>query len=132
MGKYVVAVVSVAALAAAGSAWGAPQNSPGAIRIKVGHTRAFTAAELRPGRTVRCANDGHTLSVTVPVSSPATSIGTVWTQAGTRHFHLYVDARKGGGYQVGCALGGIHWATAGTRQQHHSTPRQAANSFLVI
>jgi hypothetical protein len=131
MGKCVVAMVSVVALAAAGSAWGAPSRPPRAVVVNVGRTRAFTAAELRPGGTVRCVDGGHSLSLTAPPVSPATSVGTVWTQAGTRHFHLYVDVKSGGGYQVACGLGGSHWAPAVGRP-HRSTPARPSNPFLVL
>jgi hypothetical protein len=87
--------------------------------VKVGQTRTFGAASLRPGETVRCVNNGRVLSVEVP-ASPAISNGTVWTQPGTTHFHLHVTAQKDGSFVVDCGLGGFHWAplvAAGTPPQ---------------
>jgi hypothetical protein len=128
MGKCIVAVASVVGLATAGSAWAAPTNAPRAVVLKVGETQRIGVARLRPGDEVHCVNDGHVLSVDAP-SSRAISNGTVWTQAGTTHFHLHVTAKSGGGYVVDCGLGGFHWSPAvtGTRQ-----PRRSTKPFFAI
>jgi hypothetical protein len=130
MSKWVVPVVSVVALVAAGSAWGALSRPAVGIVVKVGQTRTFAAGALRSGETVRCADDGHVLSVEAP-ASPAISNGTVWTQAGTRHFHLHVTATNGGGYVVDCGLGGFHFAPAVAREQHHPATRKQPDWFLI-
>jgi hypothetical protein len=131
MGRCIGALaVAVVGLAAVGSAWGALAKAPAGIVVKVGLERAFTTSQLRPGTSVSCVDDGHVLSVTVPASR-AVSTGTVWTQAGTRHFHLNVDARSGG-YVVSCGLGAIHWVAApasATRQPAHV---RHAPSLLVM
>ena len=121
MGKCIVAVASVVGLATAGSASAASTNAPRAVVLKVGQTQRIGAARLRPGDKVHCVNDGHVLSVDAPASR-AISNGTVWTQAGTTHFHLHVTAKRGG-YVVDCGLGGFHWSPAitGTRQPGRST-----------
>ena len=99
-----VAVVSVLALVAAGSAFGASSKSP-ALVIKPGYKRTFTKLELRPGATIRCMDEGHVLTVQAP-AAPWLSIGTVWERAGTRHFHPWVDVKPGDGFVVQCGLGG--------------------------
>jgi hypothetical protein len=128
MGKCIVAVASVVALVAAGSAWAtAASTPPGTVILKVGQTERFAAARLRPGETIRCVNNGHVLSVEAP-ASPAISNGTVWTRAGTTHFHLHVTAEKRGGFVVDCGLGGFHWApiAAGNKQ-----PKQPPDWVLI-
>lgn len=124
MGKGIVVAASVVGLAAAaGSACAAaPSNVPRAVVLKVGQTQRFSAAKLRPGEKVRCAYEGHVISVAAPASSDISN-GTVWTQPGTTHFHLHVTAKKRGGYVVDCGLGGFHWAptVAGTSQTHRPT-----------
>jgi hypothetical protein len=104
MGKRIVAFVSVLALVSATSAWGAPSTSP-ALVIKPGYKHTFTKIALRPGATVRCVDHGHALSVQAP-APPWLSAGTVWERAGTRHFHLWVDVKRGDGFVVQCGLGG--------------------------
>jgi hypothetical protein len=122
MGRSVVGIVSVVALAAAGSASAVPSKPPSALVLRVGPARAYTAAELRPGTRVTCVDSGRALSVTVPGSRFVGS-GTVWTQAG-RRFHLNLDPRAGGGYLVRCGLGAVHWVAV--------PQRRAAPSYLAI
>jgi hypothetical protein len=128
MGKWIIAVPCVVGLAAAGSAWAAPPHMSRAVVVKLGQTRSFAAARLRPGETVRCVDSGHVLSVEAPASS-AISNGTVWTQGGATRFHLHVTAEKGGGFVVDCGPGGFHWApvaVAGKKPE-----RSAASSFIA-
>lgn len=108
MSRSIFVVLTIAALTAVGSAWGAPSKSPGVVVVKVGENRTFTRTELRPGATVRCSHLGRTLSVTAPVGNEGGS-GAVWPRAGKRRFHLNVDVKRGGGYTVVCGLGGVHW-----------------------
>src|SRR5262245_42418406 len=129
MGRYGVAVAFAVGLFAAGSALAAPPSNARAVVVKVGHTRAFSAARLRPGEKVRCVDNGHVLSVEAP-ASPAVSNGTVWTQPGTARFHLHVTAKKkGGGYVVDCGPGGFRWAPIVARDKQLGRP---ADSFLAI
>jgi hypothetical protein len=130
MRKWVVAVVSVVALMAAGSAWGAPSRPADGIIVKAGQKRTYVRGAIRPGETVRCADDGHVLSVEAP-DSPAISNGTVWTQAGTRHFHLHVTVKQGGGYVVDCGVGGFHFAPAAAREQHQAPTHRPPDWFLI-
>jgi hypothetical protein len=130
MSKWVVAVVSVVALAGAGSAWGAPSRPAAGIVVKVGQSRTFAAGALRPGETVRCVDEGHVLSVEAP-GSPAISNGTVWTQSGTRHFHLHVTVKKGGGYVVDCGPGGFHFAPAVAGEQHQPATHRPPDWYLI-
>ena len=114
-------------LAVAGSALGARANVPHVVVVKLGQTRSFAAARLRPGETVRCVNNDHVLSVQVP-ASPAVSNGTVWTQAGTTQFHLHVTAEQRGGFVVDCGLGGFHWAPVARGDK---PPQRPADAFLI-
>jgi hypothetical protein len=127
MGKWIVGATLVVGLAAAGSASATPSKAPAPVVVKVGQTRAFAPSRLRPGQRVQCVDDGHMLSIEAP-SSPAISTGTVWTQAGTPHFHLHVTPVKAGGYVVNCGPGAIHWTpiAAGNKQA-----RPPADSFLI-
>lgn len=110
MTRYTLTAMTCA-LVIAGSAWAASSNPRSEAVIEVGQTRTFTVASLPAGASVRCVNQGHTLSLSVPPagSSPWQSQGTVWTKPGTQAFHLYLVDRHKHGYTASCGLGGFHW-----------------------
>lgn len=102
-----------AALALVGIAVAATSQSPGRLVVKVGTNRIYTRTELRPGATVVCHYQHHTLSVQAP-SGTEEGAGTVWPKPGTTDrglFYLNVTV-VGKGYAVICGLGGYHSAVA--------------------
>jgi hypothetical protein len=111
--RWIVPVVSILAVACAGSAWSAPAKSR-ALVVKPGYDRLLTRAQLGAGAEIRCVDQGHVLSVRVP-ESPWTGNGALWARTGSRRFHLNVDVEPGRGYVVRCGLGGVYWAHPVTR-----------------
>jgi hypothetical protein len=109
--KAIVAVVSVLALVSAGSAWGGLSKLP-ALIVKPGYRHTFTKAALHPGATVRCVDQGRTLSVQAPTAAGEAN-GAGWPRPGTRDrsiFTLNVDAATSQAFVVTCVRGGIHSA----------------------
>jgi hypothetical protein len=113
-----VAVVSVAfVLVVVGSAWGSSSDALRVIGVRLGTSRTFTRTQLQPGDTLRCADRGRDLSVTVPVGRWEGQ-GTAWADPSERegpalfHLNLSVTPR---GYAVECGPGGLYWGHPVTR-----------------
>jgi hypothetical protein len=109
--KVVLAVVAVLALVSAASAWGATSKSP-VLVVKPGYRHTFTKVALHPGATVRCVDQGRTLSVQAPTAAGEAN-GAGWPKPGTRDrsiFTLNVDAATSQTFVVTCVRGGYHSA----------------------
>jgi hypothetical protein len=110
MREFLLAVCIGSSLVIAASAAAASLNGSGRLVVKVGTNRSYTRSELRPGATVVCRYQHHTLSVQAP-SGTEEGAGTVWPKPGTTNqglFYLNVNV-VGKGYSVICGLGGYHW-----------------------
>ena len=109
MTRYPVAVLTCM-LALALTASGAYAASP-ELTVKIGTNRVYTRSQLRPGGTVVCHYQGHTLSVAAPAGK-ATGSGALWPLPGETHKGLFVlstGVMSKGGYNVVCLRGGFHW-----------------------
>ncbi len=112
MSKSLLAVCIGSSLVIAGSA-AASLSTSGRLVVKVGTSRSYSRSELRPGATVVCRYQHHTLSVQTP-SGTEEGAGTMWPKPGTTYrglFYLSVNV-VGKGYGVICRLGGYHSAPA--------------------
>ena len=105
-------ILTVCVLALAGAASAASTNPAAKLVVRVGTSRSYTRTELRPGSTVVCRYQHHTLSVQAP-SGKADGAGAGWPKPGTTDrslFTLNVNVTPGKGYAVTCRLGGYHSA----------------------
>ena len=109
MTRYPVTVLTCM-LALALTASAAYASSP-VLTVKIGTNRVYTRSELRPGATIVCHYQGHTLSVTAPAGK-TTGSGTLWPLSGETHNGLFVLSTgvvSNGRYNVVCLRGGFHW-----------------------
>jgi hypothetical protein len=109
MNKLTLGAVPLIAFAMIGStvALGAPTSKR--VVIKIGQSRTFSRAELRPGATVSCSFGGHTLTVLAP-SGTATGGGALFPGTSAVRFHLNISKKTGDQYIVRCGRGGNHWS----------------------
>jgi hypothetical protein len=85
---------------------------PSRLTVKVGTNRTYTRAQLHPGETVLCRDNGRTLSVTAPTGSEE-GVGAGWPKPGTTDrsiFTLNVNVTANRAFDVTCVRGGYHSA----------------------
>ncbi len=107
MSRGLLTVFAVSAFATAGTASAVPATPSHGTVVKIGDSRSFTRAELRPGTAIKCSFRSHTLSVNAP-SGREVGEGTVWPGGYRQRFHLSASVKPGGGFFVTCGRGGSH------------------------
>ena len=114
MREFLLAVCIGSSLVVAGSAAAASPNAAVRLFVNVGVSHTYTRGELRPGATVVCRYQHHSLSVQAP-SGKEEGAGAGWPKAGTTDrslFTLNVNVTADKGFAVSCRLGGYHSAAA--------------------